>query len=112
MHPYYAPESPAAQAVPIWLPKPTRRRLNIQSGGYLANENAELLQTLVHAGAKPHKTIDGEPDPRPRDKRHADTLVTLLELAAGSNGVPGRPRVMITIDYDTCATPPRMPPAT
>ncbi|MEI8409910.1 MULTISPECIES: DUF222 domain-containing protein [unclassified Kribbella] len=50
--------------------------------GFLANENAELLRGLVHAGARPHKTIDGELDPRPRDKRQADALTTALTIAA------------------------------
>ncbi len=55
----------------------------VRFGGYLANENAELFRTLIHSGAKPHKTIDGEPDPRARDKRQADALTTLLTTAAG-----------------------------
>ncbi|MFI6829720.1 DUF222 domain-containing protein [Kribbella sp. NPDC050241] len=50
--------------------------------GYLANENAELLRTLIHTGARPHKTLDGELDPRPREKRQADALTTALTLAA------------------------------
>lgn len=50
--------------------------------GYLANENAELLRTLVHAGAKPRKTCDDQPDPRSRDKRQADALSSLLSTAA------------------------------
>ncbi|HWD77338.1 MAG TPA: DUF222 domain-containing protein, partial [Kribbella sp.] len=50
--------------------------------GFLANENAELLRSVIHAGARPHKTIDGEHDPRPRDKRQADALTTALTLAA------------------------------
>jgi len=54
----------------------------VKFGGYLANENAELFRTLIHNGAKPHKTIDDEPDPRPRDKRQADALTTLLTTAA------------------------------
>ncbi|MEV6271223.1 DUF222 domain-containing protein [Kribbella sp. NPDC051936] len=33
--------------------------------GFLANENAELLRAVVHAGARPHKTVDGDHDPRP-----------------------------------------------
>ncbi|MEV5968312.1 DUF222 domain-containing protein, partial [Kribbella sp. NPDC051952] len=40
--------------------------------GYLANENAELLRSRIHAGARPHKTVDGELDPRSREKRQAD----------------------------------------
>ena len=54
----------------------------VKFGGYLANENAELFRTLIHSGAKPHKTIDGHPDPRARDKRQADALTTLLNTAA------------------------------
>ncbi|WP_134111547.1 HNH endonuclease signature motif containing protein [Kribbella pratensis] len=50
--------------------------------GYLANENAELLRSLIHAGARPHKTLDGEPDPRSREKRQADALTTTLTIAA------------------------------
>ncbi len=60
--------------------------------GYLANENAELLRALIHAGARPHKTVDGELDPRPRDKRQADALTSALSVAAAA--------------YDTGATPP------
>ncbi|TCC64276.1 DUF222 domain-containing protein [Kribbella pittospori] len=50
--------------------------------GYLANENAELLRSLIHAGARPHRTVDGQLDPRPRDKRQADALTTTLTIAA------------------------------
>ncbi|WP_328997459.1 HNH endonuclease [Kribbella sp. NBC_00709] len=49
--------------------------------GYLANENAELLRAIVHAGARPHKTVDGELDPRSREKRQADALTTALTIA-------------------------------
>ncbi|MFD7153817.1 DUF222 domain-containing protein [Kribbella sp. NPDC059898] len=58
--------------------------------GYLANENAELLRTLITTGARPHKTIDGAPDPRPREKRQADALTAALTLAATAldAGVP------------------------
>ncbi|MBP2355166.1 hypothetical protein JOF29_006276 [Kribbella aluminosa] len=65
--------------------------------GYLANDNAELLRAIVHAGARPHKTIDGEPDPRSHDKRQADALSTALTIAA------------TTWDTNT-ATPPATPP--
>nr|WP_329482014.1 DUF222 domain-containing protein [Kribbella sp. NBC_01484] len=59
--------------------------------GYLANENAELLRCLIHAGARPHRTLTGDLDPRPRDKRQADALTTALTLAATA--------------YDTATTP-------
>jgi 5-methylcytosine-specific restriction protein A len=52
--------------------------------GYLANENAELLRALIHAGARPHKTVDGELDPRAREKRQADALTTGLTIAAAA----------------------------
>src|SRR3954453_6172113 len=52
--------------------------------GYLANENAELLRAVIHANARPHQTIDGELDPRPRDKRQADALTSALTIAATS----------------------------
>ncbi|WP_344025805.1 HNH endonuclease, partial [Kribbella jejuensis] len=52
--------------------------------GFLANENAELLRSVIHAGSRPHKTKDGELDPRPRDKRQADALTTALTLAANA----------------------------
>ncbi len=54
--------------------------------GYLANDNAELFRTLIHTHAKPHKTIDGAPDPRPRTKRQADALTTLLTTTSPTAG--------------------------
>ncbi|GAA3140968.1 hypothetical protein JOF29_000493 [Kribbella aluminosa] len=56
--------------------------------GYLANENAELLRTLIHAYARPHKTDDGELDPRPLSKRQADALTTILNTPAPSITTP------------------------
>src|SRR4051794_39656746 len=55
--------------------------------GYLANENAELFRTLIHANAKPHKTNDGELDPRSHDKRQADALTTVLNSAANARNM-------------------------
>jgi hypothetical protein len=74
----------------------------LKFGGYLANENAELLQTLIHDNAKPHKTIDGQLDPRSRDKRQADALTTVLTAAAGSGDTGHsqiKPHITVTIDY-------------
>ncbi|WP_350274385.1 DUF222 domain-containing protein [Kribbella sp. HUAS MG21] len=71
--------------------------------GYLANENAELLRSVIVAGARPHKTLDGEPDQRSREKRQADALATALTVAAATldaatldaatirTGAPGAP---------------------
>jgi hypothetical protein len=73
----------------------------LKFGGFLANENAELLNSLIDANAKPHKTIDGEQDPRSRDKRQADALTTVLNAAAGA-GTTGhgviKPHITVTID--------------
>ncbi|GAA1583366.1 HNH endonuclease signature motif containing protein [Kribbella sancticallisti] len=74
----------------------------LKFGGYLANENAELLQTLIHDNAKPHKTVDGQPDPRSRDKRQADALTTVLTAAAGSGDTGHtriKPHITVTIGY-------------
>ncbi|NUR98235.1 MAG: DUF222 domain-containing protein, partial [Kribbellaceae bacterium] len=71
--------------------------------GFLANENAELFRAIVHAGARPHKTVDGEPDPRSRDKRQADALSTALTIAATAwdtnTATPNQPAP--TPAYDT-----------
>jgi hypothetical protein len=83
----------------LWL-KPVDG--GIEFGGYLSAERAELLKTALYAHAKPHKTIDGERDPRTLEKRQADALVTILELATGAPatvGVPGVPHLTVTIDF-------------
>ncbi|GAA1581334.1 HNH endonuclease [Kribbella karoonensis] len=73
--------------------------------GFLANENAELLQAIVHTGARPHKTADGDHDPRPRDKRQADALTTALTVAANAwdtdtAGHGAKANITVTIDLD------------
>ncbi|WUJ68713.1 HNH endonuclease [Kribbella soli] len=69
--------------------------------GYLANENAELLRALIHAGARPHKTVDGEPDPRPRDKRQADALTAALgNAAAAVEAGQSAPKAQVTVTID------------
>ncbi|WP_427884625.1 DUF222 domain-containing protein [Kribbella sp. GL6] len=73
--------------------------------GYLANENAELLRAIVHAGARPHKTVDGEHDPRPRDKRQADALTAALTVASNAwdtdtAGHGAKANITVTIDLD------------
>src|SRR5207247_1416911 len=59
--------------------------------GFLANENAELFRTLIHTGARPHKTVTGDLDPRPRDKRQADALTAALTIAAAATDTAFRP---------------------
>ena len=91
-------EDAAYQREKLWL---HRADHGIKFGGFLAAENAEFFQTAIDGLSKPHKTIDGELDPRPRDKRHADALVTILETAAGNpDATPGVPHLMVTIDYE------------
>ncbi|TCC22929.1 DUF222 domain-containing protein [Kribbella speibonae] len=90
----------------LWI-KPADH--GVTFGGYLADENAELFQTLIFAGAKPHKTPDGERDPRPRSKRQADALTTILTTAAGTgSAVPGhgdiKPHITVTIDLQDLKT--------
>jgi hypothetical protein len=71
--------------------------------GRLANENAELLNTLILENSKPHKTIDGQRDPRSKGKRQSDAFTTVLNAAAGA-GTTGhgaiKPHITVTIDYD------------
>ena len=86
----------------LWLKQADH---GVRFGGYLAAENAELLQTLIFAGAKPHKTPDGHRDPRPRGKRQADALTAILATAAGTGtAVPGhgdiKPHITVTIDLE------------
>ncbi|RZU12149.1 HNH endonuclease [Kribbella rubisoli] len=69
--------------------------------GYLANENAELLRALIHAGARPHKTVDGEPDLRSRDKRQADALTAALgNAAAAVEAGQSAPKAQVTVTID------------
>ncbi|MFI6676577.1 DUF222 domain-containing protein [Kribbella sp. NPDC050470] len=78
---------------------------NVDNGvkfrGYLANENAELLRSLTHAGARPHKSADGELDPRPRDKRQADALTAALIIAAAATDTAFHPRRPTAPDLTT-----------
>ncbi|MFK4083754.1 DUF222 domain-containing protein [Kribbella sp. NPDC020789] len=72
----------------------------VKFSGFLAGDGAELFETQIHKLAKPHKTVDGERDPRSRDKRQADALKTVLEAAAGNPDFPGVPHLTVTIDFD------------
>ncbi|TCO51390.1 HNH endonuclease [Kribbella antiqua] len=86
----------------LWLKKADQ---GVTFGGYLAGENAELLETLIFAGAKPHKTPDGSPDPRTRGNRQADALTAILTTAAATGtAVPGhggiKPHITVTIDLE------------
>ena len=77
----------------------------VRFGGLLANENAELLITLVDACAAPKKTTTGELDPRTKDQRQADGLVQVLRAAAATGGdIPAhggiRPHIAVTINLN------------
>ncbi len=74
----------------------------IEFRGYLAGPNAELLQTLIFAGAKPHLTPDGARDHRSSGKRRADALTAILHSAASTGtAAPAhgdiKPHITVTI---------------
>jgi hypothetical protein len=74
----------------------------VKFGGFLAGANAEQFKTAIHGLAKPHRTVDGELDPRSYEKRQADALTTILDIATGvpaAKGVPGVPHLTVTIDF-------------
>ncbi|MDX6262999.1 MAG: hypothetical protein QOH84_4687, partial [Kribbellaceae bacterium] len=74
----------------------------VKFGGFLAGANAEHFKTAIHGLAKPHRTVDGELDPRSHEKRQADALTTILDIATGvpaTKGVPGVPHLTVTIDF-------------
>jgi hypothetical protein len=76
----------------------------VKFSGFLANENAELFKTAIEAAAKPHKTVDGERDPRSLEKRQADALSDVLAVAASAGELPGhggvKPHITVTMDLD------------
>ena len=76
----------------------------VKFNGFLAAENAELFTGAILAGSKPHKTVNGELDPRPRDKRQADALTNILHTAAATGGLPAnggvKPHITVTIGLD------------
>jgi hypothetical protein len=86
----------------------------VKFNGFLAAENAELFTGAILAGSKPHKTVDGEPDPRPRDKRRptrsrtsctpAPRPVTSRPTAGSSHTSPSRSASM------TSSRPASTPP--
>ncbi|WP_344838013.1 DUF222 domain-containing protein [Kribbella ginsengisoli] len=96
------PREDAARArEEVWVKKADD---GVKFGGYLAGENAEKLQTVLQAGAKPHKTDEGEQDPRSRGKRQADALVDVFDIALASGDLPTRggikPHIAVTISLN------------
>ncbi|MFC9692364.1 DUF222 domain-containing protein [Kribbella sp. NPDC056951] len=78
--------------------------------GYLANDNAELMCATIHTGARPHRTIDGERDPRSAEKRRADALSGTLRIAAAATDA-GDIRTTPTTPPSTPTTIPNTPPS-
>ncbi|TDC14230.1 HNH endonuclease, partial [Kribbella albertanoniae] len=72
----------------------------VKFSGFLAGASAEQFQTQNHALSKPHKTVDGEQDPRSADQRRADALKTTMDAAAGNPDYPGVPHITVTIDFN------------
>ncbi|MFI5733581.1 DUF222 domain-containing protein [Kribbella sp. NPDC051587] len=86
------------------LAKETFRLRQVDGGvrfsGFVAGASGELLLTQIHTGAKPHKTVDGERDPRPLDVRQVDSFKGVLDAAAGNPDHPGVPHITVTIDFN------------
>ncbi len=76
----------------------------VKFNGFLSGDSAELFETQIHKLSKPRKTIEGELDPRPRDKRQVDALRTILDAAVGNPDYPGVPHLTVTIDFDDLKT--------
>ncbi len=72
----------------------------VKFSGFLAGASGEQFKTQMHQGSKPHKTIDGERDPRTPDQRHADALKATMDAAAGNPDHPGVPHLTVTIDFN------------
>jgi hypothetical protein len=86
------------------LAKETLRLRQVDGGvkfsGFVAGASGEQLLTQIHTGAKPHKTVDGERDPRPLDVRQVDAFKGVLDAAAGNPDHPGVPHITVTIDFN------------
>ncbi|WP_405059235.1 HNH endonuclease [Kribbella sp. NBC_01505] len=68
--------------------------------GFLPGAMGEQVKTQIHSLAKPHKTVDGERDPRTLEQRQADALIGISDAAAGNPDYPGVPHLTVTIDFD------------
>jgi hypothetical protein len=99
-------EARALAAETLWL---KRGDHGLEFKGYLAADHAELFQTLIFAGSRPHLTPDGQRDPRTRGKRQADALTAILTSAAASGtAAPAhgdiKPHLTVTIDLENLRT--------
>ncbi|MFC9688436.1 DUF222 domain-containing protein [Kribbella sp. NPDC056951] len=91
------PAEDVARAKEYLRLRPTEDGVKIT--GFVAGAYAELLKTQLHTLSKPHKTVDGERDPRTADQRGADALKIILDRAAGNPDSPGVPHLIVTIDF-------------
>jgi hypothetical protein len=103
-------ENTARDQEALWLGR-TYRGHGIRFKGFLANENAELFQTLIDTCSRPHKITDTEGrqhlDPRTKTRRQADALTQILHAAAANGATADlpahggiRPHIMVTIGLD------------
>ncbi|MFF1819566.1 DUF222 domain-containing protein [Kribbella sp. NPDC058245] len=76
----------------------------VKFSGFVAGASGETLLTQLHALSKPHKTVDGERDPRPLEVRQVDGFKTILDAAAGNPDYPGVPHITVTIDFNDLKT--------
>lgn len=100
------PETRALASETLWL---KRGDHGAEFSGYLAGEHAELFQTLIFAGSRPHLTADGRRDLRSRGKRQADALTAVLTAAASTGAAAPahgdiKPHLTVTIDLEDLKT--------
>ncbi len=72
----------------------------VKFNGFLPGAMGAQFKTQIHTLSKPHKTVDGEYDPRSLEERQADGLGVVMDAAAGNLEYPGVPQVTVTIDFD------------
>ncbi|WP_405057228.1 HNH endonuclease [Kribbella sp. NBC_01505] len=72
----------------------------VKISGFLPGATGEQFKTQVHTLAAPHKTVDGERDPRSLEERQADALAVISDAAAGNPDYPGVPHLTVTIDFN------------
>ncbi|WP_405064297.1 HNH endonuclease [Kribbella sp. NBC_01505] len=72
----------------------------VKISGFLPGATGEQIKTQIHTLSEPHKTIDGERDPRSLQERQADALAVISDAAAGNRDYPGVPHLTVTIDFE------------
>jgi hypothetical protein len=72
----------------------------VKFNGFLPGAIGAQFKTQIHTLSKPHKTIDGERDPRSQEERQADGFGVILDAAAGNPDYPSVPHLTVTIDFE------------